>query len=94
MTYDPKGRRCPVHPTLPHPCAVCATPGTTATTPADSVIADVNWENQAETPYNMPMPNRDEDYHPFASLAEHLGLDDHLDDPALPAPPPPLPPEI
>lgn len=94
MTYDPEGRRCPVHPTLPHPCAVCAEPGTTAATPAATVIAGVNWQNQANTPYNTPAPPTAAKYHPTRHLAEDLGLDDHLDDPAHPVPPPPLPPLI
>jgi hypothetical protein len=93
MVYDPKGRMCPVHPTMVHPCQICAEPQTVVPvhSPAPTLIAGVNWEAQSQVPYNTPMPVS-EDRPPLLNLQERLGLDDHLDDPAdRVLPPPPLP---
>lgn len=96
MVYDPRNRYCPVHPTVVHPCSVCATPGLdSAVLPADTPIADVDWEAESATPYNTLAPQRDRTYNFQRKLAEHLGLDEHLDDPKeRQQAPPQLPSEV
>jgi hypothetical protein len=83
MVYDPMNRRCPVHPTIVHPCSICGTPGTDAAhTAANTPVDQVNWEQESQTPYNTPAPQRDRQPWKFQTqLAADLGLDEHLDDP-------------
>lgn len=89
--YDTEGRYCPKHPTLVHPCQICANPSSVVNPDSadDIVVNQVNWQVEAQTPYNTPAPpSRKHD--PMAQLADRLGLDEHWDDPTdrpLPAPP-------
>lgn len=78
--YDSFGRRCPIHTTVSHPCPICATPGTTAATPSNVVLAGVNYQTESAVPYNTPAP-RVLKHDPLLGLADSLGLDEHLDDP-------------
>lgn len=82
MTYNTEGKVCSVHPTIPRPCEICTTPSSVvpAHSPDNVVIDGVNWQAQAQTPYNTVQPNRPK-HDPLLCLAAELGLDPHLDDP-------------
>lgn len=92
--YDTEGRYCPKHPTLVHPCQICANPSSVVNpdSPDGTVVNQVNWQFESQIPYNTTAPHR-EKHDPQRHLAERLGLDDHLDDPRDRVPPPPLLPD-
>jgi len=93
--YDTDGRKCPKHPTLVHPCQICANPSSTVNpaAPDNTVVNQVNWQVEAQTPYNTPQP-RGYEYVPHERLSAELGLDRYLDDPRDRVLPPPLPPAL
>lgn len=93
--YDPDARYCPKHPTLVHPCQICANPSSkvSPSAPDNTVVDNVNWQREAQTPYNTPQP-RGYDYEYATGLKARLGLDSHLDDPRDRVPPQPLPPAL
>ena len=77
--YNTEGRRCPVHPTVIRSCPICATPGTTAATPATVILAGIDYQAETDTPYNTPQPfSRKHDN--MEGFAMEHGLDEHWDD--------------
>lgn len=80
--YDYLGRYCPKHPTLVHPCQICATPSSDVSpdAPDNTIVDGVNWQAEAATPYNTPQPPVQK-HDSMLGLAERLGLDEHWDDP-------------
>lgn len=93
--YDTEGRYCPKHPTLVNPCQICANPTSKVSSdaPDNTVVDQVNWQQEAQTPYNTPM-KKGYTYEYASGLKAQLGLDAHLDDPRDRVPPQPLPPVL
>lgn len=88
--YDTRRRYCPKHPTLVHPCQICANPSSVVNPDsADNIVVNqVNWAIEAATPYNTPAP-RSRRHDNMEHFAMREGLDSHWDDPQdiIPAPP-------
>lgn len=73
--YDDYNRMCPKHPTLPQPCQICGelSRDVSADSPANTVVKGVNWQAQADVPYNTPRPNPIRKFNPSVELLEKLG---------------------
>lgn len=80
--YDTRGRTCPKHPNLVHPCQICANPSSKVSSdaPENTIVDNVNWFLQSHIPYNTEAPRslrHDNTQH----FAEREGLDAHWDNP-------------
>lgn len=80
--YDTRGRTCPKHPNLVHPCQICANPSSKVSSDAaeNTIVDDVNWFFQSHIPYNTKAP-RSLRHDNMQHFAEREGLDAHWDDP-------------
>lgn len=84
--YDSYERKCPKHPTMVHPCQICAGIGD-PNIPENSVIDGVNWQKEGQIVYpNLPpVPER---FNPSERLERRFPEHFHRE----PEPPPPISP--
>ena len=92
--YDDYNRKCPNHPTLPQPCQVCAAPKNEVphpeSAPSTTLVGGVDWQAQADVPYNTIRPRPLTVFNPSQRLMEKLGPVESGER-SVP-PPPPRPP--
>lgn len=84
--YNPRSLKCPIHPTMVHPCQICAQPVLRPTASAADVAAleGTNWETEGQVTYNTNQPRDKQPFNESERIIKQVG-DDAVTEPEPPA---------